>query len=127
MPGGSPNHEMALPNKLFEYLHAGLPLVVSDAGEIARFVMSNRVGESVRSGDHADRARTLTTVLANHDRYVEPVRRRELVRRYSMQGQEEELRSIYAEMAPPPGHTEPVWDFPALDLELGPLPEYGSS
>jgi glycosyltransferase involved in cell wall biosynthesis len=126
MPGGSPNHEMALPNKLFEYLHAGLPLVVSDAGEIARFVMSNRVGESFRSGDHGDLARALTTVLASQDRYIEPERRRELVRRYSMQGQEEELRSIYAELAPPPVHTDPAWDFPALDLELDPLPEPGA-
>ena len=127
MPGGSPNHEMAVPNKLFEYLHAGLPLVVSDAMEMARFVRSNGVGESFRSGDHRDLARALTTVLAHRDRYVEPERRHELVRRYSWQCQEGELRSIYAAVAPPPVHLDPAWDFPALDLELHPLPEPGAS
>jgi glycosyltransferase involved in cell wall biosynthesis len=126
MPGGSPNHEMAVPNKLFEYLHAGLPLVVSDATEMARFVRSNQVGESFRSGDHRDLARALTTVLANRDRYVEPERRRKLVRQYSWQGQEEKLRSIYAAVAPLLVHVDPGWDFPALDLQLDPPLEPGN-
>jgi glycosyltransferase involved in cell wall biosynthesis len=127
MPGGSPNHDMALPNKLFEYLHAGLPLVVSDAKEIARFVSSNRVGESFRSGDHEDLARALSAVLANRDRYIEPKQRRELVRRYSWQGQEAELSSIYADVAPPLVQTDPTCDFPALDLKLDTVPEAGPS
>jgi glycosyltransferase involved in cell wall biosynthesis len=40
-PGG----DIALPNKLFEYLHAGLPMVVSDSPTMADFVRRHGLGE----------------------------------------------------------------------------------
>jgi glycosyltransferase involved in cell wall biosynthesis len=40
-PGG----DLALPNKLFEYLHAGLPMVVSDSPAMADFVRRHGLGE----------------------------------------------------------------------------------
>ena len=63
MPGGSPNHDQALPNKLFEYLHAGLPLVVADAKLMADFVRRNGLGEVFRSGDAVGLAGAVRTVL----------------------------------------------------------------
>lgn len=53
---GIPNHEMALPNKLFEYVHAGLPIVVTDLRELGSFVRKHGLGEAFRSGDPADMA-----------------------------------------------------------------------
>lgn len=38
------NHRLALPNKLFEYLAAGLPVVVADLPEAARLVRGRGVG-----------------------------------------------------------------------------------
>lgn len=38
------NHRLALPNKLFEYVAAGLPVVVSDLPEAARLVRERRIG-----------------------------------------------------------------------------------
>lgn len=47
------NHRFALPNKLFEYLMAGLPVLASDLPEIRGVVMGFEVGTVV---DPADRA-----------------------------------------------------------------------
>jgi glycosyltransferase involved in cell wall biosynthesis len=41
----TPGQDMALPNKLFEYLHAGLPIVISDATAMADFVRRHGLGE----------------------------------------------------------------------------------
>jgi glycosyltransferase involved in cell wall biosynthesis len=38
------NHELALPNKLFDYLHAGLPVAVSDLREMASLVRTWQLG-----------------------------------------------------------------------------------
>jgi glycosyltransferase involved in cell wall biosynthesis len=41
----TPGQDMALPNKLFEFLHAGLPIVISDATAMADFVRVHGLGE----------------------------------------------------------------------------------
>jgi glycosyltransferase involved in cell wall biosynthesis len=53
------NHRLALPNKLFEYLAAGLPVVVSDLPEMRRLVFERQVGWVTDPGDPADIARAL--------------------------------------------------------------------
>lgn len=92
MPGGSPNHDRAMPNKLFEYLHAGLTLVCSDARTIASFVRDNGIGRVFRSEDPSDLAAQLTAALA------EPVpaeHLRSLARRYSWQHNEPMLAEAF--------------------------------
>ena len=42
------NHNYCMPNKLFEYLMAGLPVMVSNCQEMASFVRRNEVGVVVR-------------------------------------------------------------------------------
>jgi glycosyltransferase involved in cell wall biosynthesis len=111
MPGGSPNHDQALPNKLFEYLHAGLPLVVADAELMAAFVRRNALGEVFRSGDPADLARAVTAAL-------DPARPRasrdELAARYSWQAQEGLIADLYRGFAPlPPGVGVPADRLPS--------------
>lgn len=38
------NHDFCLPNKLFEYLASGLPVIVTDLAEMAQFVRTQSVG-----------------------------------------------------------------------------------
>ncbi len=45
------SHEVALPNKLFEYLHGGLPVLVSDCRAQAEFIREHRVGRVHVAGD----------------------------------------------------------------------------
>lgn len=123
MPGGSPNHEMALPNKLFEYLHAGLPLVVSDAAEISRFVRDHGIGEVFRTGDAASFADAVAKVLVDPSAYRLGSERAELVRQFSWQGQEPVLGEIYGQLATPPGGLRsPGWEFPDLAVRAPELP-----
>jgi len=51
IPKGSANHDLALPNKLFEYLHARLPLVLADAAAMKAFAWKHGTGTVFPSGD----------------------------------------------------------------------------
>ena len=61
------NHRLALPNKLFEYLAAGLPVVVSDLPEMRRLVRERQVGWVTDPGDPADIARALAEATGSRD------------------------------------------------------------
>ncbi len=102
---GSANIEQALPNKLFENLHAGLTMVTSDARLMAAFVREHDLGEVFSfhgpDGGAADLAAAARRALANprdsHGEHWEALRRT-----YSWQGQEAALREVYAALVPPP-------------------------
>lgn len=47
------NHEISLPTKLAEYLHAGLPVLVSDVKHLAAYVREHGVGEVFPAEDVA--------------------------------------------------------------------------
>jgi glycosyltransferase involved in cell wall biosynthesis len=115
---GAVNHELAMPNKLFEYLHAGLPQVVSEATEAATFVREHDVGAAFRAGDPTSLATAVRRVLetGRPDR----TRVRELAQRYSWQTQEEQVAAAYSRaldrpVDPPPpdlGFALPAEDRP---------------
>ena len=68
--GGLPNHEMALPNKLFDYLFAGLAVVVSDVELMGAFVRENGVGTWFEPSDTKDCARAIERALADRRAYA---------------------------------------------------------
>src|SRR4029077_5284487 len=61
------NHRLALPNKLFEYIAAGLPVVVGDLPEAAKLVRERRVGWCADPADPGSVAAALRTALAQQD------------------------------------------------------------
>jgi len=64
------SYRLALPNKLFEYLHAGVPVVGSDLPEIARIIREYGVGEVVNPDDPASIAEGIARLLEDPVRYA---------------------------------------------------------
>lgn len=62
------NHRLALPNKLFHAVRAGVPVIATDVGELARIVREHDLGELYRPGDADDLVRAIERAL---DRYAE--------------------------------------------------------
>ena len=66
------NHRLALPNKLFEYIAAGVPVVASDLPETRRLVEAYGVGWCARPDDPAALAEVLQDALGHrHDPALE--------------------------------------------------------
>ncbi|OEU78561.1 MAG: hypothetical protein BA865_07335 [Desulfobacterales bacterium S5133MH4] len=61
------NSRYCLPNKIFEYLMAGLALAVSDLPELRRIVNGYNVGVTFDPSDPADIARQVRNLLADPD------------------------------------------------------------
>lgn len=118
LEGGFPNHDAALPNKLFEYLHAGLPQVVSDAKEMAAFVRRHKLGDVFRTGDVDDLVRAVSAVLAGRAEVLSPEQRAALAEEFSWQRQEPIVREVYREVLGDrvPAAPAALGPFPRLDL-----------
>lgn len=59
------SYTYTLPNKLFESLHAGLPILGPDSPEIVRIVGQYHCGVTYRDGDHLDLASNLNHLESN--------------------------------------------------------------
>ena len=93
-----PSHEMALPNKLFEYLHAGVPIVSSELETIGDFLREHPVGVTFRAGDPDGLAAAVRTVLSNADRYRSACRDAKLLQEFSWSRQADTLRRTYSDL-----------------------------
>lgn len=63
------NNDIALPNKLFESIQAGLPVLVSDMKSLSSFVRAHGVGEVFAAGSPADLAEKAKAMLDDIERY----------------------------------------------------------
>ena len=96
------NHRLALPNKLFEYLVAGVPVVVSDLPEVARLVREERVGWTVPPADASGIANALREALAGVRDRAFRERVRAVGARYTWAAERRRLEAVYSRY--------PVWD-----------------
>jgi len=122
-----PSHDMALPNKLFEYLHARIPVVVSDCRVMADFVLTHGHGEVFVAEDPADLATQVRKVLADLPRYRGALNNDPaLFEELSWATQERVLWSVYRDLlgkeAVPVD--QPVLDLPLDDLTLLPVRQH---
>lgn len=115
-------HEFALPNKLFEYLHAGLPLVVSDCRALAQFVRDNEVGDVFVAEDADAAAAALRDVLGRREALRERiVGDPGLLDPYGWERQAATLRDLYRQvLGDPAAVTEPAAETALQDVHEEP-------
>ncbi|WBQ05011.1 glycosyltransferase [Kribbella sp. CA-293567] len=126
----APNHEMAMPNKLFEYSLGGLPVLVSDMASMKEFVTRTGIGEVFQAANSADLAEKAKLLLSRTDTYRERLADPAYKLEAAWSGQADRLRALYTEML---GRTqlEPVLDAnseaPGRRLLVGPVNSAGQA
>ena len=98
------NNDIALPNKLFESVQAGLPVIVSNMRSLARMVSESGIGEVFNEGSPEDLAAKVKKVLATPEAYrarITPDLREE----FSWDTQSRRMVALYSrllDIEPPP-------------------------
>jgi glycosyltransferase involved in cell wall biosynthesis len=91
------NTDAALPNKLYDYLHACLPMAASNCTLIQEFLGRWRIGEVFLEEDAHDCARTIARVLARQAEYRANIRAHpELLRECTWEEQSKKILDAYA-------------------------------
>ncbi len=95
------SYRLTLPNKVFEFIQAGLPLVVTDMPEMERIVRDHGVGEVVPDGRADVLAQTLDDLLADPAR-LERYRQasRAAARELCWENEQQVLRDLYRRLLP---------------------------
>ncbi len=89
----------SLPNKLFEYLMAGLPVAVSDFPEVAKIVKKYEVGEVFDPDEPRDIARAINSLLNDPARYQRcKANTRKVASVYNWENEEKKLLRIYSKL-----------------------------
>jgi glycosyltransferase involved in cell wall biosynthesis len=68
------NHRLALPNKLFHAVRAGVPVVAADLPELRAVVTAHKLGTLYEPGDARSLAQAVRDVIADYARYTTGVR-----------------------------------------------------
>jgi glycosyltransferase involved in cell wall biosynthesis len=67
------NHRLALPNKLFHAIRAGVPVIAADLPEMRAVVTAHGLGELYRPGDPGSMRDALSRLIADYPRYAAAV------------------------------------------------------
>lgn len=88
------NHEYALPNKFFEYIMAGLPVIISDLYEMKKIVKEKDVGMIVKKNNSVELIRVLEKIrYLPEDKFKKNLI--ELSKIYNWENEEKKLIKLY--------------------------------
>lgn len=98
-----PNHLIAAPNKLFEYMGAGLPLIVSDFPEMKRIVVGESVCGIAVDPTNPEKIAGVITYILEHPKDANKMGengRRAVEEKYSWEKMDAKLIKVYNEVSP---------------------------
>ncbi len=99
IPGdGILNHEYCLPNKIFEYTMAGLPLIVNALPEMKRFVEENNIGISVDFNDSLESLKNIFIEFSKQDDDKYKDNLNNTASKFNWEEQEQVLLNIYEKL-----------------------------
>lgn len=87
------NHEYALPNKIFEYTMANLPIIVSNLAEMKDFVLNNKIGVVLEKDNVESLIRSIECILKLPKSNFQKINQI-----YCWEKQEEVLINIYKQL-----------------------------
>jgi glycosyltransferase involved in cell wall biosynthesis len=93
----SVSYHTSLPNKLFEYAMAGIPIVGSDSPEIGRIVKEEGIGEVCEADDPVALASAIRTILEDLNRYTDALAH--TAQKYNWAVEERVLLDLYEGLA----------------------------
>ena len=103
LSGDCDNHRLALPNKVFEYVAAGVPVVASDLPELRLLVAAHGIGTTTDPDDPAALAAALRRVLAEREQLRPALAR--AARELSWERERLRLIALYEPWRSPPRTT----------------------
>lgn len=90
------NYRLSLPNKLFDYIHCGLPVVTSPVVEVRRIVEAFGIGETVDPEAIDALAQAIDRVGRQGSKYQEALQKASAALTWERESQE--LRSFYSQL-----------------------------
>jgi glycosyltransferase involved in cell wall biosynthesis len=94
--GTNPNYQMSLPNKLFDYIQAGIPILASDLNEVSQVIRQYGLGELIESHDPNHIAEKICFMLTSSEKRKEwSENLRHAAEELCWEKEEKELMKIY--------------------------------
>ena len=90
------SHRLALPNKLFHAVHAGVPVIATNVSELARIVRRHDIGELYQPGDSKSMQQAIERATARHTELIANVKAAQKALSWDRDAQV--LRDIYIDV-----------------------------
>lgn len=90
------NHYYCLPNKLFEYIHAGLPVIVNNLNDLEQIVLENSVGWVIDIDNELDFEKLINKSILNYNNMDENIVR--FKHKYNWSNEKQKLIENYKKL-----------------------------